>query len=43
MDPSVRHLKGVLALVGEGVDLSKDFKKRQLPGGFPGGDVKASI
>ena len=39
----MRHLKGVLALVGEGVDLTNNFQKSQMPGGFPGGDVKASI
>ena len=41
MDPSVGHLNGILARV-EG-NLNNSFQKRQMPGGFPGGDVEASI
>ena len=34
MDPSVGHLNGILARVGE--NLNNDFQKRQIPGGLPG-------
>ena len=34
MDPSVGHLNGILARVG---NLNNNFQKSQMPGGFPGG------
>ena len=41
LEPSVGHLNGILALVGG--NLNNSFQKSQIPGGFPGGDVEASI
>ena len=42
MDPSVGHLNGILARVGE--NLNDNFQKSQMPGGGArGGEVEASI
>ena len=41
MDPSMGHLSGILARVGE--NLNNNFQKSQMPGGLPGGEVEASI
>ena len=43
MDPSVGHLNGILARVGE--SFNNNFQKSQMPRGLPwwGGDVEASI
>ena len=41
MDPNVGHLNGVLARVGG--NLNSNFEQSQMLGGFPGGDVEASI
>ena len=42
IDPSVRHLNGILAQVGG--NLNNNFRKSQTPGRLPGGgDVEASI
>ena len=37
MDPSVGHLKGILAWVGG--NLNNNFQKSQMPGGLPGGGM----